>query len=306
MVKKGLSTFLVLAFFLLVLSGCGQTARLKPYSSYVHDYTYDVVHRDLGETIDFRSDVSSYNKEGMADRSITFNGVTYTGAYQTTVKHYRKGPAQVDGYATETGVSFALKSDTGELVGWSIMTGTDFDDEYLLEDVADPEETAGRIADEFAREHLKKFDQYEKTELEPTTRQKEIDGIEYELTHYIFTYTKRINGYYSMDQLVVFITSKGQICAFSKGYIGDYDRVNLKVDEEKINASVLEKAHAVYDNASNFTARDYRIDIQGIVITYDGYFAVWSTVVVTGTLDEPGAVYDENYSTELEIYTVLK
>lgn len=300
---------LTLVFFLVALSGCSTTSRPKPYTSYVHDYSHDSVDRVLGEMIDTENYLSIYEiyeKEGVANRSITVDGITYTGAYQHTMTYYCSGPAETDGYATESGTAFSIRCDTGELVGWSGLVGTDFDGEYLREDVAEPEQTARQIADDFARENLKDFDRYEISEQMPNVARKTIDGIDYEFALYGFSYTKIVNGYPTMDQMTVVVSSKGRLCSFIKGYVGDFDKVDLRFDKDKLNASILEKARVVYENSSNFTPLNYEISIQGFVLTYDGFFSVSSKVVATGTLDQAERGRVENYGTELTIYTILR
>ena len=279
----------------------------KPYSCYVNDYTFDRVDRDVGELIDQRNDWPAYKKENMKDQSVTVDGITYTGTYKRSERQYWLGPADLDCYETEDGCRLSYRGDTGELVSWNRKNGSDFDSEYLLDDVEESAETAERIADDFAKRILlTRFDQYEKELLEPNVSTKEINGVSYEMTEYHFVYTKRIEGYLTYDRLSIAVSSKGKVYAISKGYVGDYDRANLRIDKEKLNACILEKAHAVYENSENFTPREYAITSQKIILTFEGYYAMKSDVAVTGTFRESEQNIDENYTTVLCVYTILK
>ena len=293
----------VVLLLFLCLTGCRSK---KPYSCYVNDYTFDRVDRDVGELIDQRNEWPAYKKENMKDQSVTVDGITYTGTYKRSERQYLLGPADVDCYETEDGCRLSYRSDTGEMVLWKRTSGTDFDGEYLLDDAEEPAETAERIADDFAKRTLTQFDQYEKEPLEPNVLTKEINGASSEITLYYFTYTKRIEGFLTKDRLTVTVSSKGKLCAISKGYIGDFDRANLRIDKERLDACVLEKAHAVYENSENFTPREYTITSQKIILTFEGYYAMRSDVAVTGTFRESEQNIDENYTTVLCVYTILK
>ena len=290
--KKILALFLTLSVFGIFLTGCG----VSPYTSRVASASNDEF--AIVPEIDFWTG-TSHQKILVFDKTCVVRGQQYTGSYKNSV-NYARHSFTTDNYKTESNISFGLRSDTGELVHISLKNSEFYSTEPFLPDVSNPRETAISLATEIASEYVDDINDYTMFEDEPQIRRGEKDGVAYEITYYVINFVKMVDGYLSSDSVSVEITSKGHLASLIIGEVGAFDDQKIDIDETSLNQSISDKIE------SNYKDKDFKVtktdaEEQRVVLTPDGYIAVFSLLKVKGIRDSEG-----EHTTVALILTYLK
>ncbi|MBQ8742810.1 MAG: hypothetical protein IJZ03_05535 [Clostridia bacterium] len=223
--------------------------QLDSYESFVYDVANDGIINAKIE--DFNSwDVYPFkkgNNENVKNKSYTYSNNTYVGSYEQSLMEVGFD-YYTDQYYTDEGFLLSFRDDTQELVLINLMDKAFFDTEPYLDEVEDPVTTALQLAEETATKFVDDLNEYTRTMDEPNDSSREKDGKLYPFSYYKVNYTKKYQGFDTVDSIHVVVTSKGNVCAIIMGDINSFDTVKVTIDKDKLNESVLKKAHSVYNN----------------------------------------------------------
>lgn len=275
--KKIHAVFLTLLSFVLCFTSCG-TTHYEKYTSLISDSVNDQY--SVNAEIDFWTG-TYFEKKNMADKTCTVLGKSYTGSYSKSIID-KMNSYTTDIYLDENGIEFGLRHDTGELAYINFMNAEFFNTQPYLPEVNHPDESAVSLATEIAAEYIGDVRAYTQMIDEPVTRYKERDGITYEITYYIVTFAKKINGYFSSDYIAVKVTSKGTLASIMTGDIHAFDDIAIDFEATAVNQSISKKIESTYTN-SKFQVKKSNIDDQRIVLTPNGDICLCSDIVVEGT-----------------------
>ena len=164
------------------------------------------------------------------------------------------------------------------------MNADFFDTQPYLPDVQAPYETAVRLTKEIASQFIDNIDDYTQIIEEPKIRYKERDGVTYQITYYVVTFAKKINGYFSSDYISVKVTSKGTLASIMMGDINAFANTSIDFELETINQSISKKIESTY-KYSKFKVKEANIDDQKIVLTPKGDICLYTAIVIDGEDD---------------------
>ena len=157
------------------------------------------------------------------------------------------------------------------------MTPSFFEVEPFLPDVEKPYDTAIEMATKVAEKYVGDVSDWVQLVGDPVTRTREKDGVTYEWSYYLITFTKKINGFLSSEDITVKISSKGHLIGMMMGDIGAFDHADLDLDIQKLDQSVTEKVRSTYKE-KGLIADKITIEDQRIAITPNGYVCIYSRV----------------------------
>ena len=233
-----------------------------------------------------------FEKEDMVDQTCLVFGSSYSGAYSKSIID-KMNSYTTDIYVSNNNIEFGLRSDTGELVYINLMNADFFDTQPYLPEVDDPNETAISLATEIASSFVDNIEDYTPISDEPVTRYKEREGKTYQITYYVVTFAKKINGYFSSDYIAVKVTSKGTLASIMMGDIGAFDDTTLNFDATTMNQSISNKIESTYKK-SKLEVKKSNVDDQKIVLTPNGDICMYSSIVIDG-------VNDSNIETQTKV-----
>ena len=224
-----------------------------------------------------------FEKEYMVDKSCLVLDNMYFGSYKKSIID-KMNSYTTDIYVDENSVEFGLREDTGELAYINLMNADFFDTQPYLPDVQAPYETAVRLTKEIASQFIDNIDDYTQIIEEPKIRYKERDGVTYQITYYVVTFAKKINGYFSSDYISVKVTSKGTLASIMMGDINAFANTSIDFELETINQSISKKIESTY-KYSKFKVKEANIDDQKIVLTPKGDICLYTAIVIDGEDD---------------------
>ena len=283
---------IALLSFVLCFVGCNSS---NTYDSLIADCVNDEY--SVGSEIKYWTG-AYFEKNDMMDKSCLVSGNYYYGSYTKSIID-NQDSYTTDIYRTEDGVEFGLRSDTGELAYINLMNNEFFDTQPFLPDISDPLDSAIAFSTEIADEYVDNISDYTMIVEEPRISYKEKDGKNYEITYYVITFAKKINGYFSSDYISVKVTSKGALASIKMGDINAFEDVEVDFETSKIDQSISNKVMAIYEK-SGLKVEQTNIEDQKIVLTPNGEIAMYSFVGVD-IIDSDG-----EYSTGVSILTILK
>lgn len=291
--RKYTAIFLALLSLAFCLVGCNSKKDEK-YASIIADSANDIY--SVESEIDYWTGVY-FEKEHMGDKTCQVLGNHYSGSYSQSIVE-KMNSYTTDIYVDDNHIEFGLRDDNGELAYINLMNANFFDTQPYLPDVDNPSEAAISFATQIASEYVDIAD-YTQIIEEPMTRYKEREGTTYEITYYIVTFAKKVNGYFSSDFISVKVTSKGTLASIKMGDINAFSDVSIAFEETTMNQSISKKIESTYKN-SKFNMKNSNVEDQKIVLTPNGDICMYSDIVVEGVEDSNPAV-----STRVVILTVL-
>lgn len=256
--------------------GCS-TRNYEPYTSLISDSVNDEYSVD--SEVDYWTGIY-FEKEGMEDKTCLVFGNSYTGSYSKSIID-KMNSYTTDIYVDNSNIEFGLRSDTGELAYINLMNSNFFDTQPYLPEVDAPNETAISLSTEIASHYVDNIADYTQISDEPVTRYKERDGKTYQITYYVVTFAKKINGYFSSDYIAVKVTSKGTLASIMMGDIGAFDNTSLDFDIAKIDQSISNKIESTYKK-SKLEVKKSNVDDQKLVLTPNGDICMYSSIVIDG------------------------
>lgn len=252
----------------------------EPYTSLISDSVYDEYSVDL--EVDYWTG-EYFEKEDMENKTCFVFGNSYYGSYSKSIID-KMNSYTTDIYVDNNNIEFGLRSDTGELAYINLMNSDFFDTQPYLPEVNDPNDTAISLSTEIARDYVDNIGDYTQIFDEPVTKYKERDGKTYQITYYVVTFAKKINGYFSSDFIAVKVTSKGTLASIMIGDIGAFDNTTLSFDTATMNQSISNKIESVYKK-SKLEVKESNVDDQKIVLTPNGDICMYSSIVIDGVDD---------------------
>lgn len=291
--KRIIALLFVIVSLVSHLAGCGSTVP-DEYTSLIADSANDEF--GVKSESDFWEG-GYFTKEGMNDKTCVVYGKSYTGSYSRSIVE-KMNSYTTDIYKAENNIEFGLRDDTGELSYINVMNSEFFDIEPYLEDVENPYEGAVSLAAYIAGSYININDYVQIVE-DPIARYKERDGVTHQITYYIVTYAKKVNGYFSSDYISVKVTSKGNLASIKMGDINAFSDTEIVFDESKMNQSISDKIDSTYKN-SKLKVEKINIKDQKIVLTPDGDISMFSEITIDGINDS-----NDNVQTGIRIITVL-
>lgn len=252
----------------------------EPYTSLISDSVNDEYSVDL--EVDYWTG-EYFEKEDMENKTCFVFGNSYYGSYSKSIID-KMNSYTTDIYVDNNNIEFGLRSDTGELAYINLMNSDFFDTQPYLPEVNDPNDTASSLSTEIARDYVDNIGDYTQIFDEPVTKYKERDGKTYQITYYVVTFAKKINGYFSSDFIAVKVTSKGTLASIMIGDIGAFDNTTLSFDTATMNQSISNKIESVYKK-SKLEVRESNVDDQKIVLTPNGDICMYSSIVIDGVDD---------------------
>lgn len=252
----------------------------EPYTSLISDSVNDEY------SVDFEVDYWTgeyFEKEDMENKTCFVFGNSYYGSYSKSIID-KMNSYTTDIYVDNNNIEFGLRSDTGELAYINLMNSDFFDTQPYLPEVNDPNDTASSLSTEIARDYVDNIGDYTQIFDEPVTKYKERDGKTYQITYYVVTFAKKINGYFSSDFIAVKVTSKGTLASIMIGDIGAFDNTTLSFDTATMNQSISNKIESVYKK-SKLEVKESNVDDQKIVLTPNGDICMYSSIVIDGVDD---------------------
>lgn len=288
-------TLLILSLLLTFsFAGC-DTKKYELYMSFISDSVNDEYSVD--SEIDYWTGMY-FEKENMEDKTCLVFGDSYTGSYSKSIVD-KMNSYTTDIYVGNDNIEFGLRSDTEELVYINLMNSDFFDTQPYLPEIDNPNDTAISLSTEIASHYVDDIEDYTQISDEPVTRYKERDGQTYQITYYIVTFAKKINGYFSSDYISVKVTSKGTLASIMIGDIGAFDNTTLDFDTTIMNQSISNKIESSYKR-SKLVVKKSNVDDQKIVLTPNGDICMYSSIVIDG-------VDDSNVETQtgVSILTIL-
>ena len=227
----------------------------------------------------------SFKKKNMKDKSCSVFGNNYSGEYLWSITD-KMNPYTTDIYENDDSIQFGFRDDTGDLVLVNLMDDDFFETQPYMPDVPEPYESAIVLATEIAGEYVDDISEYTRIIEEPRTRYKERDGKTYEITYYVITFAKKVEGYLSTDYISVKVTSKGTLASIIMGDINAFEDIEFDFDLDAVTQSISDKVEATYKN-SRFSSDKAIIEDQKMVITPNGEVCIYSSIFIDGT-DENG------------------
>ena len=288
-------TILSLIAFILCLTSCN-SANDSRYTSYICDSVNDGI--GISAEIDYWNG-SYYKKQNMTDKTCFVNGKKYTAAYSNSIID-KMNSYTTDIYVDENYIEFGLRDDTGDLSFFNLMNAEFFNTEPYLPEVKNPRDTAISLAYEIASEYVDDITKYTKIVEEPRTNYKEKNGIKYEITYYIITFAKKVNGYFSSDYISVKVTSKGNLASIQMGDINAFENISLDINTEVMNQSISDKIASTYKKYK-LNVKASNIRDQKIVLTPNKDICMYSHIGV-----ETSDITNTEIRTGLQILTVLE
>lgn len=252
----------------------------EPYTSLISDSVNDEYSVDL--EVDYWTG-EYFEKEDMENKTCFVFGNSYYGSYSKSIID-KMNSYTTDIYVDNNNIEFGLRSDTGELAYINLMNSDFFDTQPYLPEVNDPNDTAISLSTEIARDYVDNIGDYTQIFDEPVTKYKERDGKTYQITYYVVTFAKKINGYFSSDFIAVKVTSKGTLASIMIGDIGAFDNTTLSFDTATMNQSISNKIESVYKK-SKLEVKESNVDDQKIVLTPNGDICMYSSIVIDGVDD---------------------
>lgn len=252
----------------------------EPYTSLISDSVNDEYSVDL--EVDYWTG-EYFEKEDMENKTCFVFGNSYYGSYSKSIID-KMNSYTTDIYVDNNNIEFGLRSDTGELAYINLMNSDFFDTQPYLPEVNDPNDTASSLSTEIARDYVDNIGDYTQIFDEPVTKYKERDGKTYQITYYVVTFAKKINGYFSSDFIAVKVTSKGTLASIMIGDIGAFDNTTLSFDTATMNQSISNKIESVYKK-SKLEVKESNVDDQKIVLTPNGDICMYSSIVIDGVDD---------------------
>ena len=252
----------------------------EPYTSLISDSVSDEYSVDL--EVDYWTG-EYFEKEDMENKTCFVFGNSYYGSYSKSIID-KMNSYTTDIYVDNNNIEFGLRSDTGELAYINLMNLDFFDTQPYLPEVKDPSNTAISLSTEIASDYVDNIGDYTQISDEPVTRYKERDGKTYQITYYVVTFAKKINGYFSSDFIAVKVTSKGTLASIMIGDIGAFDNTTLSFDTATMNQSISNKIESVYKK-SKLEVKESNVDDQKIVLTPNGDICMYSSIVIDGVDD---------------------
>lgn len=252
----------------------------EPYTSLISDSVNDEYSVDL--EVDYWTG-EYFEKEDMENKTCFVFGNSYYGSYSKSIID-KMNSYTTDIYVDNNNIEFGLRSDTGELAYINLMNSDFFDTQPYLPEVNDPNDTAISLSTEIARDYVDNIGDYTQIFDEPVTKYKERDGKTYQITYYVVTFAKIINGYFSSDFIAVKVTSKGTLASIMIGDIGAFDNTTLSFDTATMNQSISNKIESVYKK-SKLEVKESNVDDQKIVLTPNGDICMYSSIVIDGVDD---------------------
>ena len=249
----------------------------KTYTSLISDSVNDEY--SMNSEVDYWTGMY-FKKENMTDRTCFAYGKNYSGSYSKSIID-KMNSYTTDIYVDNNNIEFGLRSDTGELAYINLMNADFFDTQPYLPEIDAPNETAISLSTEIASHYVDNIEDYTQIYDEPITRYKERNGKTYQITYYIVTFAKKINGYFSSDYIAVKVTSKGTLASIMMGDIGAFDNTTLNFDTTIINQSISNKIESAYKK-SELRVRKSSVDDQKIVLTPNGDICMYSNIIIYG------------------------
>lgn len=291
--KKQIAIFLALLSLAFCFVGCNSKKNEK-YASIIADSANDIY--SVKSEIDCWTG-TYFEKKHMDDKTCLVLGNHYSGSYSKSIVD-KMNSYTTDIYVDDNHIEFGLRDDNGELAYVNLMNANFFDTQPYLPDVDNPYESAVSFATQIASEYVDIAD-YTQIIEEPMTRYKEREGTTYEITYYIVTFAKKMNGYFSSDFIAVKVTSKGTLASIKMGDINAFSDVSIAFEETTMNQSISKKIESTYKN-SKLNMKNSNVKDQKIVLTPNGDICMYSDIVVEGVDDSNTTV-----STRVVILTVL-
>ena len=286
----------ILALLLTISFISCDTKNYEPYTSLISDSVNDEYSVD--SEIDYWTGIY-FEKEDMEDKTCLVFGNSYTGSYSKSIVD-KMNSYTTDIYVDDNNIEFGLRSDTGELAYINLMNSDFFDTQPYLPEVDAPNDTAISLATEIASGYVDNIEDYTQISDEPVTRYKQRDGKTYQITYYIVTFAKKINGYFSSDYIAVKVTSKGTLASIMMGDIGAFDDTTLNFDITTMNQSISNKLESTYKK-SKLEVKKPNVDDQKIVLTPNGDICMYSSIVIDGVDDS-----NIKIQTGVNILTILE
>lgn len=292
---KKYTLFILLSLLLTFSFISCNTKNYEPYTSLIADSANDEYSVD--SEVDYWTGIY-FEKKDMVDKTCLVCGNSYLGSYSKSIID-KMNSYTTDIYVDKNNIEFGLRSDTGELAYINLMNADFFDTQPYLPEVNDPNETAVSLATEIARQYIDNIEDYTQISDEPVTKYKERDGKTYQITYYVVTFAKKINGYFSSDYIAVKVTSKGTLASIMIGDIGAFDNTTLNFDTVTMNQSISNKIESAYKKIK-LEVKESNVDDQKIVLTPNGDICMYSSIVLDG-------VDDSNIETQtgVSILTIL-
>ena len=231
--------------------------------------------------------------KGKQSEAYEFMGKNITGeCYDSWA--YGHTPIICDEYRTSEKCRFSVDRNTGELKLVSMEYPGFSNDEVLLEDVENPDATAVDLATEFAQDYID-ISKYERT-VDCEIRSTETGG---EYKYYQVTFSKYVQGFATRDELMVWVTSKGNITAAKWGYIGGFDDVFIQIDKQKVDDSAIAKVKEIYADTA-YTIVHIEIEDQILGRTQQEELGVTSFIHIE--LKDSG---EKTFATQIVVFTYL-
>ena len=121
----------------------------------------------------------------------------------------------------------------------------------MLPDIENHETECLRIAKEAAAQFIN-VDDYEIVKDEPFEYTKTIEGKDYSLIRYSYTFIKKIDGINTNDRVIIKVNSKGLVQTIHIGRINEFDKYkDYEVPMEKCNKIVVQKCKELYGDEFN-------------------------------------------------------
>ena len=272
---KMIACFVILVSIFGMVTGCQAGSKMGMYESYVIDVSNSDASANVKADQDPWPDPERIDSTAKNYRQkLQFMGKDYEGELARATA-YPLTPETGNVYRTNDGIQFSLGRENGKLKYISFRNNAFYENEPLLEDVQNPEQTAIDIATRLAEEYINTSDYTRTVELDIYH-----EGTEREIKTYKVNFTKYIQGYITRDVIYVTVTSKGNLAALSIGYLGGFDDFALEIDKQKVNDNVIAKVKEEYANTP-YTVVDIVIQNQALAETQTGEIGIRSKVKVT-------------------------
>ncbi len=233
------------------------------YQSYVCDMANDGIIKKAEK--DWWSGLSVYDESVVKEKNFKYGDLECIYEYQDS--HYLKySPERVDVYYNEeNGVTATFYSGSGEFAGIHYNNLIN-DDYYMKKDVEEPNEYTWAMAKMIATTYIDSNDySVEKVEedyIYTSLPNSAIDCAHFKI--YTFEIINCSGKYATGESVYVSITEKGDLLTLSINNIGLAKKIKeLKIDEDKIKASVESKLKELYDEKYKYS---YEINEQ--IITF--------------------------------------
>lgn len=237
----------VTVLILLMFGGCAEK-----------EMAYTVL--DLGSVSDgiggkHTSDVPEWSSEKLnshddvtapAERTVTFNGKTYTGNYEDS---YTRMPNAYVSHSymgnTEDGnlVYFYVNAKTQELTCISLYRKTEQAGKAV------DEAACRKVADELADDYISLKDY----------KVKEDSYKDYDFIRYTYTYYREVSGYETTDMIRIVVDGNGVVTSCDMSMVGNFKNVKkLSIDEEKAMSVIEAKLQDIYGHLGTMTGYTVR------------------------------------------------